>query len=48
MKNSLEYIKIKECEILIFGYDFKFWSSFKMRHWIYKESTHLKKFIVIH
>jgi len=36
---NLEYNKTKECEILIFGDDFKFWSFFKMKHWIYKESA---------
>jgi hypothetical protein len=42
MKNnySLEYNKIRECEILILGDDLKFWSFFKMKHWICKESTH--------
>jgi len=44
---SLKYNKIKECENLIFGDDFKFWSFFKMKHWIYKEYAHFKKFIVI-
>jgi hypothetical protein len=34
---GLNYNKIKECEILIFGGDLKFWSFFKMKHWIYKE-----------
>jgi len=29
---SLEYIKTKECEILILGDDLKFWSFFKMKH----------------
>jgi hypothetical protein len=45
MKKSyrLEYNKIKECEILIFGDDSKLLSFFKMKHWICKESTHLKK-----
>ncbi len=43
----IKYNKIKECENLIFGDDLKFWSFFKMKHWIYKESTHFKKFIVI-
>jgi len=33
--------------ILIFGDDLKFWSFLKMKHWIYKESAHLKKFISI-
>ncbi len=31
---TLEYNKTKECEILIFGDDLKFWSFFKMKHWI--------------
>jgi hypothetical protein len=31
---SLKYNKTKECEILIFGDDLKFWSFFKMKHWI--------------
>jgi hypothetical protein len=44
-KNSLEYNKTKECETLIFGDDLKFWSFFKMKHWIYKESAHFKNFI---
>jgi hypothetical protein len=44
---SLEYNKTIECEILIFGDDLKFWSFFKMKHWIQKESKHLKTFIVI-
>jgi hypothetical protein len=29
---SLENNKTKECEILIFDDDFKFWSFFKMKH----------------
>jgi len=44
---SLEYNKTKECEKLIFGDDLKFWSFFKMKHWICKEFAHLKKFIFI-
>jgi hypothetical protein len=36
----LEYNKIKECETLIFGDEFKFLSFFKMKHWICKESIH--------
>jgi hypothetical protein len=39
---SWKYNKIKECEVLIFGDDLKFWSFFKMKHWIYKEFAHLK------
>jgi hypothetical protein len=31
--------------ILIFGDDLKFWSFFKMKPWIYKESAHLKNYI---
>jgi hypothetical protein len=37
---SLEYNKIKEGGILIFDDDLKFWSFFKMKHWIYKEYAH--------
>jgi hypothetical protein len=37
---SLEYNKIKDCEILIFDDDLKLWSFFKMKHWICKGSTH--------
>jgi hypothetical protein len=33
----LKYNKTKECEILSFGDDLKFWSFFKMKHWICKE-----------
>jgi len=44
---SLEYNKTKECEILIFGDDLKFWSFFKMKHWIYKEFAYFLKFIFI-
>jgi len=44
---SLEYNEIKECENLIFGDKLKFWSFFKIKHWKYKESEHLKKFIFI-
>jgi hypothetical protein len=33
---SLEYNKTKECEISIFDGDFKFWSFFNTKHWIYK------------
>jgi hypothetical protein len=44
---SLKYSKIKKCENLIFGDDLEFWSFFKMKHWIYKEFAHLKKFIFI-
>jgi len=42
MKKSynLEYNKTKECENLIFGDYLKFWSFFKMKHWIYKEYAH--------
>jgi hypothetical protein len=43
---NLEYNN-KECELLIFGDDLKFWSFFKMKHWICKESTHFSKFIFI-
>jgi len=43
---NLKYNKTKECEILIFGDDLKFWSFFKMKHWIYKESKHFSKFIL--
>jgi len=42
---SLEYNKTKECEILTFGDDLKFWSFFKMKHWICKVSIH---FFLIH
>jgi hypothetical protein len=47
MKKSygLEYNKTKECEIFIFGDDLKFWSFFKMKHWVCKEST---QFFLIH
>jgi hypothetical protein len=38
---SSEYNKSKECEILIFSDDVKFWSFFKMKHWIYKEYAHI-------
>jgi hypothetical protein len=43
MKTScnLEYNKTKECEILFFGDDLKFWSFFKTKHWICKEFAHL-------
>jgi hypothetical protein len=44
---SLEYNKTKECENLIFGDDLKFWSFFKMKHWICKEFAHFLKFICI-
>jgi len=44
---NLKYNKTKECEILIFGDYLKFWSFFKMKHWIYKEYAHFKKFIFI-
>jgi len=37
---SLEYNKIKECEIFIFIDDLKFWSFFKMKHLICKEFAH--------
>jgi hypothetical protein len=49
MKKSynLEYNKTKECEILIFGDDLKFWSFVKMKHWICKEFAHFKSFIFI-
>ncbi len=49
MKKSyrLEYNKIKECEILFFGDELKFWSFLKMKHWICKESVHFLKFIFI-
>jgi hypothetical protein len=49
MKKSynLENNKTTECKILIFGDDSKFWSYFKMKHWIYKEFSHFKKFIFI-
>jgi len=43
---SLDYKKTKECEFFFF-YDLKFWSFFKMKQWIYKESAHFKKFIFI-
>jgi hypothetical protein len=39
-KDRLTYNKTKECEKLIFGDDLEFWSFFKMKHWICKESTH--------
>jgi hypothetical protein len=29
---SLKYNKTKECEILVFGDDLKFWSFLKMKH----------------
>jgi hypothetical protein len=38
----LEYNKTKEFENLFFCDDLKFWSFFKMKHWICKEYTHLK------
>jgi hypothetical protein len=41
----LEYNETKECKILIFGDDLKFWSFFKMKLWIYKNSAHFGKFI---
>jgi hypothetical protein len=44
---SLEYNKIKECEILILGENLKFWSFFKLKQWIYKESAHFLKIIFI-
>ncbi len=44
---SLEYNKTKECEILIFGDDLNFWSFFRMKHWICKESAHFLKFIFV-
>jgi hypothetical protein len=34
------YDEIKECEIFVFGDDLKFWSFFKMKNWICKESVH--------
>ncbi len=37
---SLKYNKSKECEILIFDDGLKIWSFFKIKCWIYKESTH--------
>jgi hypothetical protein len=40
---SLEYNKTKECEILIFGDDLKFWSFFKMKHWICLNDLHTFK-----
>jgi hypothetical protein len=39
---SLKYNKTKECEILVFGDDLKFWSLLKMKHWICKKSPHFK------
>jgi hypothetical protein len=47
MKKSyrLEYNKTNKCEILIFGDGFKFWSFFKMEHWICNESAHFQIFI---
>jgi hypothetical protein len=44
---SLEYNKTKEREIFIFGNDLKFWSIFKMKHWIYREFAHFKFFIFV-
>jgi hypothetical protein len=41
----LVYNKTKECEILIFGDDLKFWSFLKMKHWIYKEFAHFKPYL---
>jgi hypothetical protein len=42
---SLKYNKTKECKILFFGDDLKFWSFFNMKHGIFKVSTHFLKFI---
>jgi hypothetical protein len=44
MKKSynIKYNKIKEFEILVFGDNLKFWSFFKMKHWICKEYAHFK------
>jgi len=36
------FLKIKS----IFGYDLKLLSFLKMKHVIYKESTHLQKFVL--
>jgi hypothetical protein len=44
---TLEYNKIKEWKFIISGDDLKFWSFFKMKHWICKESAHFLKFICI-
>jgi hypothetical protein len=45
MKKSynLKYKKTKVCEILFFGDDLKFWSFFKMKHWVCTEFAYLKK-----
>jgi hypothetical protein len=39
LKKGIAYsmLKLKNCEILIFGDDLKFLSFFKMKHWICKE-----------
>jgi hypothetical protein len=45
MKKSYSsyYNKTKEYEKLIFGDDLKFWSFFKIKYWICKESAHFQK-----
>jgi hypothetical protein len=41
---SLEHNKIKECEILIFGAELKFWSFFKMKNIEFVRNLYIFKF----
>jgi hypothetical protein len=44
---NLEYNKTKDCEILIFGDDLKFWSFFKIKHWICLKNLHTFKILYL-